>query len=117
MDFFWLVLQLLLRWMLTPENVWLGLGFLAQGLFASRFIIQWISSERVGHSVVPVGFWFLSLAGGGMLFSYALYRRDPVFIMGQGTGLFVYFRNLYMILRDQRNEKRKLFSPASFLKP
>lgn len=98
------------------ETFWLSLGFLAQAMFGSRFLIQWVASERVGHSIVPVGFWILSLVGGALLFSYAVYRRDPVFILGQGTGLFVYFRNLYMIGRDRKKEDRKLFRFADFFK-
>ena len=99
------------------EIFWLALGLLAQGMFASRFLIQWVASERVGHSIVPVGFWIFSLAGGALLFSYAVYRADPVFILGQGSGLFVYIRNLYMIGRDRRKTNRKLFIPADFFKP
>lgn len=100
----------------SMETLWLALGLLAQGMFASRFLIQWVASERAGHSIVPVGFWILSLGGGALLLSYAIYRRDPVFILGQGTGLFVYFRNLYMISRDRKRENRKLFSGADFFK-
>lgn len=98
------------------EMLWLCLGFLAQGLFASRFIIQWVASERIGHSIVPLGFWILSLGGGALLFSYAVYRRDPVFILGQGSGLFVYTRNLYMIRRDRKKENREPIGVADFFK-
>jgi lipid-A-disaccharide synthase-like uncharacterized protein len=78
-------------------NLWLAFGFMAQGMFFSRFLLQWIVSEKKKKSVIPVGFWWLSLAGGIMLFSYAVHRRDPVFIVGQGTGIFIYLRNLYFI--------------------
>jgi len=78
-------------------NLWLAFGFMAQGMFFSRFLLQWIVSEKKKKSVIPVGFWWLSLAGGIMLFSYAVHRRDPVFIVGQGTGVFIYLRNLYFI--------------------
>lgn len=77
----------------------LVLGFVAQGLFFARFLVQWIASERQGRSVVPIAFWFLSVAGGGLLFIYALLRRDPVFAVGQGGGLFIYLRNIYLIYR------------------
>jgi len=83
---------------------WLALGFLAQGLFTARFLVQWIASERAGKSVVPIAFWFFSIGGGALLLVYALYRRDPVFIVGQAFGVFVYARNLYFELRDRRGE-------------
>jgi len=67
-----------------------------------RFIIQWLASERVGRSVMPVAFWFFSIGGGVLLLVYALYKRDPVFIIGQGLGLFVYLRNLYFVFRERR---------------
>jgi lipid-A-disaccharide synthase-like uncharacterized protein len=85
------------------EKFWLLLGFSAQGLFAARFIVQWIASERAGRSVVPIGFWYLSLGGGLLLFTYALWRKDPVFILGQSCGLFVYSRNLYLIHKERKN--------------
>jgi lipid-A-disaccharide synthase-like uncharacterized protein len=78
---------------------WLVLGFIAQALFASRFVVQWISSERAGQSVVPTAFWYLSLVGALLLLIYAVYRRDPVFIVGQSMGGFIYARNLALIKR------------------
>jgi lipid-A-disaccharide synthase-like uncharacterized protein len=80
-------------------NFWIGLGLVAQGLFASRFIVQWISSERAGQSVVPIAFWYLSLGGALLLLIYAIYRKDPVFIIGQSVGGFIYARNLALIAR------------------
>ena len=77
-------------------NPWIVLGFVAQGLFTMRFLVQWIASERQKRSVVPVAFWYLSVAGGGLLLVYAIYRKDPVFILGQATGLVVYVRNLML---------------------
>jgi lipid-A-disaccharide synthase-like uncharacterized protein len=77
---------------------WVVLGFIAQGFFTMRFVVQWIASERARQSVIPIAFWFFSIGGGVLLLIYALYRRDPVFIAGQGLGLIVYFRNLYFIL-------------------
>jgi lipid-A-disaccharide synthase-like uncharacterized protein len=82
---------------LSVEKIWLGFGFLAQGIFFCRFFLQWIISERRGRSIVPVGFWWLSLVGGIMLFGYAIHRRDPVFVVGQGMGVFIYLRNLHFI--------------------
>jgi lipid-A-disaccharide synthase-like uncharacterized protein len=83
-------------------NGWLILGFFAQALFASRFIVQWIVSERAGESVVPEVFWLISLVGSTLLLMYAIYKRDPVFIVGQASGLFVYFRNIYLIERKKK---------------
>jgi lipid-A-disaccharide synthase-like uncharacterized protein len=75
-------------------------GYVAQMLFAMRFVVQWIASERAGRSVVPMAFWIFSIGGGVMLLGYALYRKDPVFIIGQAFGVFVYLRNLQFILRS-----------------
>lgn len=83
-------------------DVWIAIGFFAQAMFSARFLIQWIASERAGRSVVPVAFWFFSIAGGAMLFVYALSRQDPVFIAGQGAGLLIYVRNLFLISRERR---------------
>jgi lipid-A-disaccharide synthase-like uncharacterized protein len=84
---------------------WTILGFFGQAFFAGRFLIQWIVSERRNESVIPVAFWVLSLFGGSLLLVYALYRRDPVFILGQGAGLVVYARNLALIRRKQGGAK------------
>ncbi|MCO5092187.1 lipid-A-disaccharide synthase N-terminal domain-containing protein [Bosea sp. (in: a-proteobacteria)] len=78
---------------------WVLLGVVAQGLFTMRFVVQWWASEKAGRSVVPMTFWWFSIGGGALLLMYALYRRDPVFILGQGFGVFVYVRNLQFVLR------------------
>jgi lipid-A-disaccharide synthase-like uncharacterized protein len=88
----------------TVEHVWLAIGFFGQFLFASRFMIQWFKSELAGRSVIPVAFWYCSLGGGVVLLAYAVHKMDPVFITGQGLGLFVYARNLYLIFRERRND-------------
>jgi lipid-A-disaccharide synthase-like uncharacterized protein len=75
-------------------------GYTAQMMFAMRFVVQWIASERAGRSVVPMTFWIFSIGGGVMLLGYALYRKDPVFIIGQAFGVFVYLRNLQFVLRS-----------------
>jgi lipid-A-disaccharide synthase-like uncharacterized protein len=85
---------------MTTEHVWLTIGLLGQGLFSARFLVQWIASERRKRSVVPTEFWYFSVGGGLTLLAYAIYRLDPVFILGQGAGLFVYARNLYFIYRS-----------------
>jgi lipid-A-disaccharide synthase-like uncharacterized protein len=80
---------------------WLIIGFVGQALFSVRFLLQWIASERKGESVVPVLFWYFSLAGGLTLLAYAIYKQDPVFILGQSAGAFVYIRNLVLIFRKK----------------
>lgn len=90
---------------LTNIDWWVVLGFLAQGLFTARFAVQWIASERAGRSVVPMAFWWFSISGGLLLLVYALYRRDPVFIAGQGLGLLIYLRNVMFVLRERRAER------------
>ena len=84
------------------NTVWLIIGFLGQAMFTSRFLVQWIASERMRKSVIPHAFWWLSIGGGVLLFIYALYRRDPVFSLGQGIGLIVYIRNLALIRREAK---------------
>ena len=83
------------------EHVWLATGFIGQGLFASHFILQWFKSEMEGRSVIPVNFWYCSLGGGIVLLAYAIHKLDPVFILGQASGLVVYSRNLYLIFRER----------------
>jgi lipid-A-disaccharide synthase-like uncharacterized protein len=84
-------------WLMTPtrELVLVGIGLMAQLLFSLRFVVQWIATEKARASIVPEAFWYFSLAGGMLLFAYALYRLDPVFIIGQATGLVIYSRNIY----------------------
>jgi lipid-A-disaccharide synthase-like uncharacterized protein len=84
------------------ELAWLGLGFGAQGLFFCRIVLQWIVSERRGESVIPEGFWWLSLGGAVLLLVYSIHRRDPVFIVGQCLGSFIYIRNLVLVHRKKR---------------
>ncbi len=91
---------------LTTEQIWLCIGLAGQGLFFMRFFVQWIASEREKKSVMPHAFWYFSLAGGLTLFLYALYKQDPVFIIGQSTGLLIYLRNIYFItLGDNKSAK------------
>jgi len=82
------------------EIIFLIIGFSGQGLFASRFIIQWLYSEKIGKSSIPISFWYLSIFGGLGLLSYAIYRQDPVIILGQTFGIFIYLRNLILIYKD-----------------
>ena len=79
------------------HQIWLSLGFFGQLVFSMRFIVQWIASEKARESVIPIAFWYISLTGSVFLFAYATYRRDPVFMLGQGIGGIVYIRNLMLI--------------------
>lgn len=83
------------------EFTWVMVGLGGQLLFTARFLVQWIASEVEKRSVIPIAFWYFSLAGGMVLFSYALYRGDPVFILGQSMGLVIYSRNLWLIHAEQ----------------
>ena len=89
-----------------PEKIMIVVGFAGQGLFAMRFIIQWLSSEKQAKSVIPIAFWYFSIGGGSVLFLYAIWRQDLVFMSGQGLGLFIYLRNLYFIRRSRAIKTR-----------
>ncbi len=84
------------------EIIFLCIGFIGQGLFASRFIFQWIYSEKKGESVIPIIFWYLSIFGGIGLLTYAIFRKDPVIIIGQSFGIFIYLRNLILIYNKKK---------------
>ena len=86
------------------EIIFLIIGFLGQGIFASRFVIQWLYSEKKGESAIPLAFWYLSIFGGLGLLTYAIFRKDPVIITGQIFGIFIYTRNLILIYKKNRNE-------------
>ena len=83
------------------ETIFLVIGFVGQGLFASRFLVQWLYSEKKGESSIPTVFWYLSIFGGVGLLTYAIFRKDPVIILGQSFGLFIYLRNLYLIYNSK----------------
>jgi lipid-A-disaccharide synthase-like uncharacterized protein len=85
------------------NHLWVILGLIGQGIFAARFLVQWIASEKKKESHIPLVFWYLSLAGSMILLAYAIYRRDPVFILGQTTGFIVYIRNLMLIYKKRWN--------------
>ena len=86
-------------------NVWLIIGLVGQATFFMRFMIQWIVSEKKGESTIPVAFWYLSLTGGLILFCYAIHKKDPVFIMGQSSGILIYVRNLILVRRSSAEKK------------
>lgn len=92
--------RIVLRELMEP-HYWLYLGFAGQMLFGLRFLVQWVASERKGESIIPIYFWYLSLVGSLILLAYAIFRRDPVFILGQSTGIIVYMRNLMLIYRKR----------------
>jgi len=71
-------------------------GSMGQIIFTLRFVYQWIYSKRKDESLLPIGFWVISLFGSLIIVSYAIYRRDPVLILGQSTGLIAYSRNIYL---------------------
>lgn len=90
---------------MESSRMWLAVGFLGQALFTMRFVVQWLQSERMRRSVVPEAFWYFSVLGGLTLLAYSIHRRDPVFIVGQASGLFIYLRNLYFIIRERKRLK------------
>jgi lipid-A-disaccharide synthase-like uncharacterized protein len=90
---------------MSLENIWLAIGFLGQGLFFGRWVVQWIASEKKAESQVPISFWYMSLIGGLITLAYAIYRADPVFIAGQGIGSVVYVRNLMLISRASQTNR------------
>ncbi len=89
----------------SVEIFFLIIGFLGQGLFASRFIFQWIHSEKKGESTIPIIFWYLSIFGGIGLLTYAIFRQDPVIVVGQSFGIFIYIRNLVLIYKINKNNR------------
>jgi lipid-A-disaccharide synthase-like uncharacterized protein len=103
-----------LWWAATPaaEKAWLAVGFLAQLMFSMRFLVQWVASERARRSIVPETFWYFSIFGGGLLLAYALYRVDPVFILGQGMGLVIYLRNIHLLAQHRRRTAEAALAAA-----
>lgn len=82
---------------MSEETLWLSVGLVGQILFFMRFLVQWIASERAKKSVIPNSFWFFSIGGAVILFSYSVYRQDIVFMLGQSLGILIYSRNLYFL--------------------
>lgn len=96
--------RLLVKMLEHLRNPWVVVGFAGQLVFSMRFLVQWIASERRKRSVVPIAFWYLSLVGAALLLTYAIYKGDPVFILGQSFGFFVYIRNLRLLARTQSDQ-------------
>lgn len=86
---------------MSAAQVWLGIGLIGQSVFFMRFVIQWIVSEKKRESVIPMAFWYLSIIGSLIVLSYAIYRKDPVFILGQSVGFIVYVRNILLIRKKE----------------
>lgn len=108
-DLHWLM-QLLL------VDSWFGVGLALFGLagqsvFMCRFLVQWITSERAGKSVIPIAFWYFSIAGACMLLAYGILRQDIVIILAQSFGFLVYGRNL-MLISKERRENGEADEPA-----
>lgn len=88
---------------ISLDTLWIGVGLLGQALFSLRFLVQWAASERERRSVIPIAFWHFSIAGSVTLLAYAIHRADPVFIIGQLTGVLIYARNLMFVRRERRH--------------
>ena len=93
-------------------DFWLIFGIVAQLLFAARFLVQWITSERAGKSVIPFAFWFFSMGGGLMTLAYGIVKREPVIILGQGLSTIIYVRNIMLILKERRQSQAENAPPA-----
>ncbi|HEX2952596.1 MAG TPA: lipid-A-disaccharide synthase N-terminal domain-containing protein [Bacillota bacterium] len=87
-------------WLKKPDHIWVAIGFIGQLVFGARFYVQWLASERAKKSIVPVSFWYLSIVGSFTLLAYAIYRMDPVFIIGQLFGTSIYFRNIALLKKE-----------------
>ena len=90
---------------MAKETIWLIIGFMGQIFFSMRFVVQWIVSEKHKKSIIPIAFWYFSMLGVLTLLAYAIYRKDPVFILGQSLGIFIYSRNLYLIYKEKKSAK------------
>ena len=89
-------------------DFWLAFGLIAQLLFTARFLVQWISSERAGNSVVPMSFWFFSMGGGLMTLVYGVVKREPVIILGQSLATIIYIRNIMLIAKNRARGSKTL---------
>lgn len=86
-------------------DLWVAIGFIGQFMFTMRFMVQWFATEKAQKSVIPPSFWVFSILGGTIVLAYAIHKQDPVFILGQATGLLIYFRNLYFVIRQYRIDR------------
>lgn len=90
---------------LQDWDLWIIVGFAGQALFGMRFIVQWLTTEKLRRSVIPVTFWYFSIGGAAVLLAYAIHREDPVFIVGQSLGFVIYARNLYFIYQERADDR------------
>ncbi|MFZ0614216.1 MAG: lipid-A-disaccharide synthase N-terminal domain-containing protein [Desulfobacterales bacterium] len=90
---------------MSANTIWIAIGLAGQALFSARFLVQWIYSERRKQSIIPTAFWYLSIGGSLTLLTYAIYRKDPVFIIGQASGFAIYLRNLQFIYRENKRRQ------------
>jgi lipid-A-disaccharide synthase-like uncharacterized protein len=88
----------------NDSPLWLAIGLTGNAAFFTRFLVQWVASERAGRSYVPVVFWYLSIAGSLILLAYAIHRRDPVFTLAFLPNCVVYVRNLVLLRRSGLHE-------------
>lgn len=96
---------------ITKFDFWLAFGIVAQLVFTARFLVQWIASERAGQSVMPMAFWMLSIIGGMMTLLYGIERREAVIIMGQVLAVFIYVRNMMLIVKNRRKARQDSAAP------
>nr|WP_249200653.1 lipid-A-disaccharide synthase N-terminal domain-containing protein [Thetidibacter halocola] len=94
------------------EAAWVTVGLFGQLLFTGRFLVQWISSERAKRSIIPMAFWYFSISGGLILLAYAIYRKDPVFVLGQSMGVFIYTRNILLIRGEAKRAREESSAQA-----
>jgi len=86
------------------SDPWLWFGLAGNVAFFSRFLVQWVASERARASVIPMAFWHLSIVGSLIMLVYAIHKRDPVFMLAYLPNAFVYIRNLMLIKKNEKNE-------------
>ncbi len=82
--------------------IWLSIGFAGQALFGMRFLVQWLCSEKKRKSIIPLSFWYFSIAGSAVLICYAVHRQEPVFIAGEALSFLIFSRNLQLVLRHSK---------------
>jgi len=97
----------------NDSTSWLAIGLLGTATFGSRFVLQWVASERAGRSYIPLAFWWLSIAGSLLLLAYAIHKRDPVFILANAPNSLIYARNLTLIYRERAKQKRTAAADAA----
>lgn len=90
------------------QNPWVLFGFSAQFLFFSRFIVQWLASEKQKRVVFPIMFWYLSIVGAIMIFIYATHRQDIVFMASSSLSLIIYTRNIVLHKKHMNYDNNRI---------